>query len=216
MYFGAVGERGLHHVVYMVVDDAVNATRNVSNGTVDVRILPDGGIRITDNGPGLPVTTFTGEFPETKHPTPIVTLALTRSKLWDTSLDLNYDPFGYSHCFVANGASSRMIATVKRDGYTWRQSFAMGEPDAPLQRLGPTDQTGTSIEFYALPDIFNTVIYYSFETLARRLRDIAFLNKGLTTTITDERPGRPLKSDYVSRTFRYDRGMVEFPSGQED
>ena len=99
---------------------------------------------------------------------------------------------------------------MKRDGYRWTQDFALGDPDGPLERLERTEETGTTVTFYPSPDIFETTVY-SYETLATRFREYAFLNKGLTLTIVDERPDR--KDDdgnAFTDTFRYDDGLIDY------
>ena len=207
MYIGSTGERGLHHLVYEVVDNSVDEALAGYCDTIDVRILPNGGIRVTDNGRGIPVA---------EHPTEHVsalTVALTKLHAGGKFSGSGYKVSGGLHgvgVSVVNALSSKLIATVKRDGYTWRQSFTLGEPDGPLERLDPTDETGTTIEFYASREIFETTTY-SFETLATRFREMAFLNKGLTISITDERQDH-LEEDgtQVASIFKYDRGLIDY------
>ena len=207
MYIGSTGERGLHHLVYEVVDNSVDEALAGYCDTIDVRILPNGGIKVTDNGRGIPVA---------EHPTEHVsalTVALTKLHAGGKFSGSGYKVSGGLHgvgVSVVNALSSKLIATVKRDGYTWRQSFTLGDPDGPLERLDPTDETGTIIEFYASRDIFETTTY-SFETLATRFREMAFLNKGLTISITDERQDH-LEEDgtQVASIFKYDRGLIDY------
>ena len=209
MYIGSTGERGLHHLVYEVVDNAVDEALAGYCDMIDVRILPGGGIRVTDNGRGIPVA---------EHPTehiPAMTVALTKLHAGGKFSGSGYKVSGGLHgvgVSVVNALSTSLIATVMRDGYAWRQAFALGDPVGDLERLEPTDATGTIIEFYASKTIFETTTY-SFETLASRFREMAFLNKGLTIRITDERPdhfeedGSPVHS-----VFRYDRGLIDYVS----
>ena len=207
MYIGSTGERGLHHLVYEVVDNAVDEALAGYCDTIDVRILPHGGIRVTDNGRGIPVA---------EHPTEHIsalTVALTKLHAGGKFSGSGYKVSGGLHgvgVSVVNALSSQLIATVSRDGYTWRQTFCLGEPEGPLERLEPTDKTGTIIEFYASREIFETTTY-SFETLATRFREMAFLNKGLTISITDERQDH-LEEDgtQVASIFRYDRGLIDY------
>jgi len=207
MYIGSTGERGLHHLVYEVVDNAVDEALAGYCTSIDVRILPGGGIRVTDNGRGIPVA---------EHPTEhmsAMTVALTKLHAGGKFSGSGYKVSGGLHgvgVSVVNALSAHLIATVKRDGYTWRQSFSLGDPDGPLERLEPTDETGTTIEFYASRAIFETTIY-SFETLASRFREMAFLNKGLTISVTDERQDH-LDEDgtQVATIFRYDRGLIDY------
>ena len=103
-----------------------------------------------------------------------------------------------------------LIVEVKRDGYRWTQSFSLGDPDGPLERLEPSEETGTTVTFYASPEIFETTTY-SYDTLAARLREMAFLNKGLTITIVDERPDhKDEDGNAYTDTFRYDDGLIDY------
>ncbi len=207
MYIGSTGERGLHHLVYEVVDNSVDEALAGYCDAIDVRILPNSGIRVTDNGRGIPVA---------EHPTERIsamTVALTKLHAGGKFSGSGYKVSGGLHgvgVSVVNALSSKLVATVMRDGFTWRQSFTLGEPDGPLEKLEPTDITGTTIEFYPSKDIFETT-QYSFETLASRFREMAFLNKGLTISITDERQDH-LEEDgtQVASIFRYDRGLIDY------
>ncbi|MCL1923618.1 MAG: DNA topoisomerase (ATP-hydrolyzing) subunit B [Propionibacteriaceae bacterium] len=207
MYIGSTGERGLHHLVYEVVDNAVDEALAGYCDTIDIRILNDSGIRVTDNGRGIPVS---------EHPTEqmsALTVALTKLHAGGKFSGSGYKVSGGLHgvgVSVVNALSTSLTATVKRDGYTWTQSFALGEPDAPLEQGEPTNDTGTCIEFYASGDIFETTMY-SYETLASRFREMAFLNKGLTISITDERRNH-LDEDgtQVATIFKYDRGLIDY------
>ena len=149
-------------------------------------MLADGGIRVTDNGRGIPVK---------EHPTekiPAVTLALTVLHAGGKFGDGGYKVSGGLHgvgVSVVNALSAHLTVEVLRDGYRWEQSFSLGTPDGPLERKEESDQTGTTVTFYASPEIFETTTY-SYEKLAARFREMAFLNKGLTISVTDERPDR--------------------------
>ncbi|MDR1078318.1 MAG: DNA topoisomerase (ATP-hydrolyzing) subunit B [Propionibacteriaceae bacterium] len=211
MYIGSTGERGLHHLVYEVVDNSVDEALAGYADSIDVRLLPDGGVKVTDNGRGIPVS---------EHPIEKVsalTLVLTKLHAGGKFSGSGYKVSGGLHgvgVSVVNALSVKLIATSMRDGYVWRQSFTLGEPDGPLERLEPTDQTGTIIEFYASPEIFETTVY-SFDTLVTRFREMAFLNKGLTIMVTDERPDRvdpEVDEDEVpaSQRFRYDQGLIDY------
>jgi DNA gyrase subunit B len=207
MYIGSTGERGLHHLVYEVVDNSVDEALAGYCDTIDIRLLPNGGIRVTDNGRGIPVK---------MHPTegiPAVTLALTVLHAGGKFGNGGYKVSGGLHgvgVSVVNALSAHLTVDVYRDDHHYRQSFSLGDPDGELQELEETDRTGTTVEFYASPEIFETT-NYSYETLASRLREMAFLNKGLTIIITDERPdhvddnGEPLAD-----TFRYDAGLIDY------
>jgi DNA gyrase subunit B len=207
MYIGSTGERGLHHLVYEVVDNAVDEALAGFCDTIVVRILPEGGIQVIDNGRGIPVK----EHPREKIPA--VTLALTVLHAGAKFGDGGYKVSGGLHgvgVSVVNALSSRLVVEVKRDGYRWTQSFSYGEPDGPLERLEPAEETGTTVTFYASADIFETTSY-TYDTLASRLREMAFLNKGLTITIVDERPDRRDEDgNAYADTFRYDEGLIDY------
>ncbi|MDO5287513.1 MAG: DNA topoisomerase (ATP-hydrolyzing) subunit B [Actinomycetia bacterium] len=207
MYIGSTGERGLHHLVYEVVDNAVDEALAGYCTMIDVRLLPGGGIRVTDDGRGIPVKVMEDQG------LPAVTVALTVLHAGGKFGDGGYKVSGGLHgvgVSVVNALSSRLVVTVCRDGYRWQQSFSLGDPDSDLLQLEPTDQTGTTVEFYASPDIFETTSY-SYETLAARFREMAFLNKGLTITITDERPDHVDEDgEQLSETFRYDQGLIDY------
>ncbi len=207
MYIGSTGERGLHHLVYEVVDNSVDESLAGYCDTIDVRLLPGGGVRVTDNGRGIPVKL---------HPTegiPAVTLALTVLHAGGKFGDGGYKVSGGLHgvgVSVVNALSSKLTVDVRRDGYRWQQSFTLGDPSTELDQLEATDETGTTVEFYASDDIFETTVY-SYETLAGRFREMAFLNKGLTISITDERPDHvDADGEQVTDTFRYDKGLIDY------
>jgi DNA gyrase subunit B len=207
MYIGSTGERGLHHLVYEVVDNAVDEALAGFCDTIVVRILSEGGIQVIDNGRGIPVK----EHPREKIPA--ITLALTVLHAGAKFGDGGYKVSGGLHgvgVSVVNALSSRLVVEVKRDGYRWTQSFTYGEPDGPLERLEPNEETGTTVTFFASTDIFETT-NYSYDTLAARLREMAFLNKGLTITIVDERPDRKDEDgNAYADTFRYDEGLIDY------
>jgi len=207
MYIGSTGERGLHHLVYEVVDNAVDEALAGFCDTIVVRILSEGGIQVIDNGRGIPVK----EHPREKIPA--VTLALTVLHAGAKFGNGGYKVSGGLHgvgVSVVNALSSRLVVDVKRDGYRWSQSFSYGEPDGPLERLEPSEETGTTVTFYASREIFETTSY-TYDTLASRLREMAFLNKGLTITIVDERPDHSDEDgNAYADTFRYDEGLIDY------
>jgi DNA gyrase subunit B len=207
MYIGSTGERGLHHLVYEVVDNAVDEALAGFCDTIVVRVLPEGGIQVIDNGRGIPVK----EHPRERIPA--ITLALTVLHAGAKFGDGGYKVSGGLHgvgVSVVNALSSRLVAEVNRDGYRWSQSFTYGEPDGPLERLEPSEETGTTVTFYASPDIFETTSY-SYDTLASRFREMAFLNKGLTISIVDERPDhRDEDGNGYTDSFRYDEGLIDY------
>jgi len=207
MYIGSTGERGLHHLVYEVVDNSVDEALAGYCDTIDIRLLPNGGVRVTDDGRGIPVK---------MHPTegiPAVTLALTVLHAGGKFGNGGYKVSGGLHgvgVSVVNALSAHLTVDVYRDDHHYRQSFSLGDPDGELEELEETDRTGTTVEFYASPEIFETT-NYSYETLATRLREMAFLNKGLTIIITDERPDHVEDNgEPITDTFRYDAGLIDY------
>ncbi|WP_407922622.1 DNA topoisomerase (ATP-hydrolyzing) subunit B [Auraticoccus monumenti] len=207
MYIGSTGERGLHHLVYEVVDNAVDEALAGYCDTITVAILPEGGIRVTDNGRGIPVGI---------HPTegiPTVTLVLTVLHAGGKFGNGGYKVSGGLHgvgSSVVNALSARLHVDVQREGHHWLQSFSLGVPDAELERGAPSDETGTTVTFYPSPEIFESTDY-SYQTLASRLREMAFLNKGLSISITDERPGHVGEDgEAVTEIFKYDEGLADY------
>ncbi len=207
MYIGSTGERGLHHLVYEVVDNAVDEALAGYCDTILVRLLPEGGVQVVDNGRGIPVK----DHPKEKIPA--VTLALTVLHAGGKFGDGGYKVSGGLHgvgVSVVNALSETLNVDVRRDDYRWSQDFVLGDPVGPLERLERTEETGTTVTFYASKEIFETTIY-SYNTLASRLREYAFLNKGLTLTIVDERPDRrDEEGNAYTDTFRYDDGLIDY------
>ncbi len=207
MYIGSTGERGLHHLVYEVVDNAVDEALAGYCDTITVRILPEGGIQVIDNGRGIPVK----EHPKEKIPA--VTLALTVLHAGGKFGDGGYKVSGGLHgvgVSVVNALSATLHVDVRRDGYRWTQDFLLGDPVTPLERHEATEETGTTVTFYPSPDIFETTVF-SYNTLATRLREMAFLNKGLRITVVDERPDRvDEEGNAISDSFRYDEGLIDY------
>ncbi|WTJ47561.1 DNA topoisomerase (ATP-hydrolyzing) subunit B [Streptomyces atratus] len=183
MYIGSTGERGLHHLVQEVVDNSVDEAMAGHADTIDVTILADGGVRVIDNGRGIPVDIVPSE------KKPAVEVVLTVLHAGGKFGGGGYAVSGGLHgvgVSVVNALSSRVSVEVRRDGYRWTQDYKLGVPTAPLARNEATDESGTSVTFWADGDIFETT-EYSFETLSRRFQEMAFLNKGLTIKLTDER-----------------------------
>ncbi|MEU8550681.1 DNA topoisomerase (ATP-hydrolyzing) subunit B [Streptomyces roseoverticillatus] len=207
MYIGSTGERGLHHLVYEVVDNSVDEALAGHADTIDVTILSDGGVRVVDNGRGIPVGIVPSEGK------PAVEVVLTVLHAGGKFGGGGYAVSGGLHgvgVSVVNALSTRVAVEVKTDGFRWTQDYKLGVPTAPLQQNEATDEHGTSVTFWADGDIFETT-EYSFETLSRRFQEMAFLNKGLTISLTDERPahvdeeGKPLTVRY-----HYEGGISDF------
>ena len=184
MYIGSTGERGLHHLVYEVVDNSVDEALAGYADHIEVTIQQDGGIKVVDNGRGIPVD---------EHPTehkPTVEVVMTILHAGGKFGGGGYAVSGGLHgvgISVVNALSTRVNTEIRRQGYVWRMSFANGgTPITPLERGEETDETGTTQVFYPDPEIFETV-EFDFETLRQRFQQMAFLNKGLRITLTDER-----------------------------
>ncbi|MET9690833.1 DNA topoisomerase (ATP-hydrolyzing) subunit B [Streptomyces sp. NPDC006514] len=183
MYIGSTGERGLHHLVYEVVDNSVDEALAGHADTIDVTILADGGVRVIDNGRGIPVGIVPSEGK------PAVEVVLTVLHAGGKFGGGGYAVSGGLHgvgVSVVNALSTKVAVEVKTDGHRWTQDYKLGVPTAPLAKNEETVETGTSVTFWADGDIFETT-EYSFETLSRRFQEMAFLNKGLTLSLTDER-----------------------------
>ncbi|MGC0415370.1 DNA topoisomerase (ATP-hydrolyzing) subunit B [Embleya sp. AB8] len=207
MYIGSTGERGLHHLVYEVVDNSVDEALAGHATHIEATILADGGVRVVDNGRGIPVD---------MHPVekkPAVEVVLTILHAGGKFGGGGYSVSGGLHgvgVSVVNALSSRLAVDIRRDGYRWTQDYKLGTPTAPLERHEATTETGTQVTFWADPDIFETTVY-SFETLSRRFQEMAFLNKGLTISLTDERPDHVNeKGEQLSVTYHYEGGIADF------
>jgi DNA gyrase subunit B len=207
MYVGSTGERGLHHLVTEVVDNSVDEALAGYCDRIDVVLLADGGVQVVDNGRGIPVD----EHPLEKRPA--VEVVLTTLHAGGKFGGGSYAVSGGLHgvgVSVVNALSSRLEVEIMRDGFTWNQSYEMSKPVTDLIRGEPTDGTGTTVTFWADPEIFET-IDYSFEILARRLQEMAFLNRGLAISLTDEREvGRDAEGNPRRVAFRYDGGIADF------
>ncbi|MEU0524834.1 DNA topoisomerase (ATP-hydrolyzing) subunit B [Streptomyces niveus] len=222
MYIGSTGERGLHHLVTEVVDNSVDEALAGHADTIDVTILADGGVRVVDNGRGIPVGIVPSEGK------PAVEVVLTVLHAGGKFGGGGYSVSGGLHgvgVSVVNALSTKVSVEVKTDGYRWTQDYKLGVPTAPLSRNEATDESGTTVTFWADPDVFETT-EYSFETLSRRFQEMAFLNKGLTLKLTDERESAkavvgadiagsdsaetPGEEPVRSVTYYYEGGIVDF------
>ena len=217
MYIGSTGERGLHHLVYEVVDNAVDEALAGFCDFIEVTLLPDGGVRVADDGRGIPID----EHPLERRPAVEVVLTMLHAggKFGGSGYKVSGGLHGVG-VSVVNALSSRLDVEIFRDGHRWTQSYSLGEPVGPLRRHEPTDRTGTTVTFWASPAIFETTDY-DFETLSTRFREMAFLNKGLAITLRDERPEGidPGADEDVETTltsaprevrYEYDGGLVDY------
>ncbi|WP_169582928.1 MULTISPECIES: DNA topoisomerase (ATP-hydrolyzing) subunit B [Microbacterium] len=216
MYIGSTGERGLHHLVYEIVDNSVDEALAGYCDTINVTIRPDGAIRVVDNGRGIPVDMHRTEGKSTVEV--VLTVLHAGGKFGGGGYAVSGGLHGVGSS-VVNALSTRLDVEVKRQGYAWRQSYRDGGmPQAPLAQEEATEETGTTIEFWPDDTIFETV-HFDYDTLRTRFQQTAFLNKGLRITLSDERPD----SAYVVDTegggseerrphddFYYERGLVDY------
>ncbi|MFD7153308.1 DNA topoisomerase (ATP-hydrolyzing) subunit B [Kribbella sp. NPDC059898] len=207
MYIGSTGERGLHHLVTEVVDNAVDEAMAGFGDRIVVTLLADGGVQVEDNGRGIPVDIVESEGK------PAVTVVLTVLHAGGKFGGGGYKVSGGLHgvgVSVVNALSTKLQVDVRLKGKLYTQSFTHGVPDADLAEIGTSTSNGTTITFWPSEDVFETTTY-SYETLTTRFREYAFLNKGLELVIRDERPdhfdedGKPLQ-----QSFKYDDGLVDY------
>ena len=232
MYIGSTGERGLHHLIWEIVDNAVDEALAGHCDRIEVTLLADGGVRVSDNGRGIPTDTAPGQ------EMPAVTMALTMLHAGGKFGGGGYKVSGGLHgvgVSVVNALSRKLQVDVRNRGYHWRQTFSLGVPDGPLEQLeplGPDDETGTTVTFWPSPDIFETTTY-SLETITNRIREMAFLNRGLEIIVRDERAhaddiAEAVADDTISsdvdgghdairsdgqaleQRFKYDRGLIDY------
>jgi DNA gyrase subunit B len=234
MYIGSTGERGLHHLIWEIVDNGVDEALAGYATRIVLTLQADGGVRVEDNGRGIPTDTAPGQ------DMPALTMALTMLHAGGKFGGGGYKVSGGLHgvgVSVVNALSSRLVAEVKNRGHLWRQSFQLGVPDADLEQvraLEPGEGTGTTVTWYASDDIFEHTTY-SLETITSRLREMAFLNKGVEFVVRDERADADSRVDAVQddtidnevdnaghdaikraeaggleQVFKYDRGLVDY------
>ncbi len=205
MYIGSTGERGLHHLVYEIVDNSVDEALAGHCSHIDVSILADGGVRVVDNGRGIPVDIHPTEKKSTVEV--VLTILHAGGKFGGGGYAVSGGLHGVGSS-VVNALSYKLQVEVRRQGHIWSQSFAHGVPDAPLAQTGDTQETGTTITFWPNGEIFETTVF-DYETLRTRFQQMAFLNKGLSITLTDH---REQNDDGTNRSnvFLYERGLVDY------
>jgi DNA gyrase subunit B len=182
MYIGSTGARGLHHLVYEVVDNAVDEAMAGHCDRISVELLADGGCRISDNGRGIPVDTIEDER------RPAVEVVLTTLHAGGKFGGKSYQVSGGLHgvgVSVVNALSERLEVDVVRDGRLWHQEYRRGTPVAKLKAVRPAKRTGTTVTFWPDPEIFTEEREFKYDTLAQRLREMAFLNRGLEIRLSD-------------------------------
>jgi len=203
MYIGSTGPKGLHHLVYEIVDNSVDETLAGFCTHIEVEIHPDNVISVRDNGRGIPV-----EINE-KTGLPSVTVVLTVLHAGGKFGGSGYKVSGGLHgvgSSVVNALSEWLEVEVSRDGHIHRQRFTRGNIDTELEIVGDTNETGTLVKFKADPEVFTETTEYEFETLQRRLRETAFLNAGLKLTLTDSRD----PENIVEEVYCYEGGIGSF------
>jgi DNA gyrase subunit B len=202
MYIGSTGPRGLHHLIWEAVDNSVDEAMAGFCTRVEVALLADGGVRVRDNGRGIPVA----KHPKTKESalTTVMTTLHAGGKFESGAYAISGGLHGVG-ISVVNALSSRLEADIVRDGHHWSQVYSYGDPEGPVKKKGEAKRTGTQVVFWADPEIFTEGVDYSSKTVMSRLREMAFLNKGLEIRFRDERGESP-----VEEIFKYTGGLVDF------
>ena len=201
MYIGSTDKRGLHHLVYEIVDNSIDEAMAGFCNKIDVVIYKDGSISVTDNGRGIP----TGTHPKVGKSSLEVALTMLHAggKFGGNSYKVSGGLHGVG-VSVVNALSEKLEATVKREGKVFYQSYKRGVPDADVKVIGDSDITGTTVRFYPDPEIFETTVF-DYDTLRLRFREMAFLNKGIEIQIKDERGEKDIK-----HTYCYEGGIKSF------
>jgi DNA gyrase subunit B len=208
MYIGSTGEMGLHHLVYEVVDNSVDEALAGYASRIDVTIHVDNSVTVVDDGRGIPVDNKTLPTGEVMPAVQVVLTMLHAGGKFDAS---NYKVSGGLHgvgVSCVNALSEVFEVEIWRDGFAWEMDYSKGDPISELRKMGPSKRLGTKIHFLPDRSIF-TVTEYNFDTLANRLRQLAFLNKGIEITLTDERQA-DAKGEPKSQTYKYTGGIAEF------
>ena len=201
MYIGSTGERGLHHMVTEVVDNAVDEALAGHCDAITVCLLADGGVRVQDNGRGIPVAMHA------KERRPAIEVVLTTLHAGGKFDGESYAVSGGLHgvgVSVVNALSTRLDVEIRRDGHVWNQTYSRAVP-GELRRGAATDEHGTTVTFWVDPEIFTEITTFSYETLHRRMQEMGFLNKGLVITLRDERD-----EQVVEERFDYPNGLQDF------
>ncbi|UAB79987.1 DNA topoisomerase (ATP-hydrolyzing) subunit B [Marixanthomonas sp. SCSIO 43207] len=206
MYIGDVGVRGLHHLVYEVVDNSIDEAMGGYCDTIDVWINEDNSITVKDNGRGIPVDLHKKEGVSALE---VVMTKIGAGGKFDKD---SYKVSGGLHgvgVSVVNALSEGLKATVHRNGKIWEQEYERGKTLYPVKSTGETDYRGTIVTFKPDSEIFKQTLHFNYDTLSSRMRELAFLNKGLTISITDKRETDD-KGDFISETFHSEEGLKEF------
>ena len=209
MYIGSTGPRGLHHLVYEIVDNSIDEALAGYCSHIEVTIKKDNILEVNDNGRGIPVDI------QPKLGIPAVTVVFT---VLHAGGKFGGDNSGYKvsgglhgvGASVVNALSEWLEVRVRRDGSEYRQTFKRGVADGPLEKIGPADTTGTTVRFKADPEMFTETTVYDYDTLLTRLREEAFLNAGVRITLTDERPDPNREEPVLKESMCYEGGIRSF------
>jgi DNA gyrase subunit B len=204
MYIGSTGPRGLHHLVYEVVDNSIDEALAGYCSKILVQLLPDGGCRVVDNGRGIPV----GPIPGRKDRKPAVEVVLTTLHAGGKFGGKSYAVAGGLHgvgVSVVNALSQRLVVEVARDGSVWRQEFERGRPTTRLEKVKPSTKTGTIVSFWPDPQVFADTTEFKREVLIERLQEQAFLVRGVEMALSDER-----EDPAVKLVFKATGGLADF------
>src|ERR1700741_1913791 len=209
MYIGSTGEMGLHHLVYEVVDNSVDEALAGYADKIEVSIHIDNSITVVDNGRGIPVDNMDID----GEKIPAAQVGMTKLHAGGKFDSSSYKVSGGLHgvgVSCVNALSEELELEIWRDGFTWEQTYSKGEPTSKLKKTGAAKiKTGTKVRFLPDREIF-TVTEYNYDTLAQRLRELAFLNKGLVITLTDERQTDSKTGEAKTAEFKYNGGIAEF------
>ncbi|HUJ49359.1 MAG TPA: DNA topoisomerase (ATP-hydrolyzing) subunit B [Bryobacteraceae bacterium] len=209
MYIGSTGELGLHHLVYEVVDNSVDEALAGYADKIEATIHIDNSITVVDNGRGIPVDNMDIDGEKIPAAQVVMTTLHAGGKFDSSSYKVSGGLHGVGVSCV-NALSEELELEIWRDGFTWEQTYSKGEPTSKLKKTGAAKvKTGTKVHFLPDKSIF-TVTEYNFDTLAQRLRELAFLNKGLLITLTDERATDAKTGEPKSANFKYNGGIAEF------
>lgn len=214
MYIGSTGPRGLHHLVYEIVDNSVDEALAGYCDTISVTIMPDGAVRVIDNGRGIPVDMHPTEGRSTVEV--VLTVLHAGGKFGGGGYAVSGGLHGVGSS-VVNALSTKFTVAVNRQGFTWNMSFTDSVPDAPLAQGEPSDESGTTITFWPSAEIFET-IEFDYDTLRTRFQQMAFLNKGLTIELTDLRLQEPVENEdgelvqpaAQHDSFCYEKGIEDY------
>ena len=208
MYIGSTGELGLHHLVYEVVDNSVDEALAGHADKIEVTIHIDNSITVVDNGRGIPVDAMDIDGEKIPAAQVVMTTLHAGGKFDSSSYKVSGGLHGVGVSCV-NALSEELDLEIWRDGFTWEQTYSKGDPTSKLKKAGATKKFGTKVHFLPDRSIF-TATEYNFDTLAQRLRELAFLNKGLLITLTDERTTDPKTGEPKTAEFKYNGGIAEF------